>query len=436
MQAVILAGGKGTRLRDRLGDLPKPMVDLAGKPLLQHQIELARRHGFVDIVLLLGHNPEAIRDYFGDGSRFGVSIRHLVESEPLGSAGAVLAALDSLADMFLVLYGDTMLNVDLGRFWRANASSGADASLLIHPNDHPFDSDLVEVDAADNVVAFHATPHSPDRYYANLVNAALYIVRKDALTRWRDAAPPIDFARDLFPRMLQAGQRLHGYRSREYIKDAGTPKRLDHVIADYLSGRIGRSSVETPAAAIFVDRDGTINEEVNRVSAPEAFRLLPGVAEGIRRLNEAGLPVVVITNQPVIARGDCSEDDLRKIHNKMESQLGEAGAFLDAIYYCPHHPDKGFAGERPELKFECACRKPAIGLIEQACEGLNLDLAGSWFIGDSETDILTAKWAGLPFVLVDTRHAGRNELKSGVPEQVVASVNEAAEFILARRRAE
>jgi histidinol-phosphate phosphatase family protein len=359
-----------------------------------------------------------------------------VESEPLGSAGAVLAVLDSLDDTFLILYGDTMLNVDLGRFWRAHDSSGADATLLIHPNDHPFDSDLVEVDAADNVVAFHATPHAPDRFYANLVNAALYIVRKDALTRWRDTAPPVDFGRDLFPRMLQAGQRLHGYRSREYIKDAGTPKRLDHVIADYLSGRIGRSSVETPAAAIFIDRDGTINEEVNRVSTPETFRLLPGTAEGIRKMNQAGLPVIVITNQPVIARGDCSEEDLRKIHDKMDSQLGEAGAFVDAVYYCPHHPDKGFAGERPELKIHCACRKPAIGLIKEACEDLNLDLSGSWFIGDSETDMLTAKKAALPFVLVDTGHAGRNELKSGVPEQVVASVNEAADFILARRRTE
>ena len=433
MQAVILAGGKGTRLRDRLGDLPKPMVDLAGKPLLEHQIDLLRTHGFTDVVLLLGHNPDSIRNYFGDGSRFGVSIRHIVEDEPLGSAGAVLAALDALDETFLLVYGDTMLNVDLQRFWTAHAASGAAASLLIHPNDHPFDSDLVEIDPAGNVVAFHAVPHPPDRYYANLVNAALYMIRKDALAPWRDAAAPLDFARDLFPRMLQAGQRLYGYRSREYIKDAGTPKRLDHVIADYLSGRIGRSSAATPAPAVFIDRDGTINEEVNRVSEPGALRLLPGAAEGIRKLNRTGLVVVVVTNQPVIARGDCTEAGLREIHDKMESGLGDAGAFVDAIYYCPHHPDKGFAGERPELKIRCDCRKPAIGLVTQACRDLNLDPARSWFVGDSETDLLTARNAGLPFVLVDTGHAGRGAMQAGVPEFVAASVSEAADFILGRR---
>ena len=146
--------------------------------------------------------------------------------------------------------------------------------------------------------------------------------------------------------------------------------------------------------------------------------------------------MVVVTNQPVIARGDCTEAGLRAIHDKMESQLGAAGAFVDAIYYCPHHPDKGFAGERPELKFRCGCHKPATGLITQACEELCLDPGRSWFIGDSETDMLTAQSAGLPFVLVATGHAGRGNLKSGVPEMVAASVSDAADFILARWRPE
>jgi histidinol-phosphate phosphatase family protein len=430
MQAVILAGGKGTRLRARLGDLPKPMVDICGKPLLQWQIELVRSHGCQNILLLLGYNPDSIINYFGDGEKFGVSISYVTEKTPLGSAGAVLAAFDQLEDRFVVLYGDTALNVDLGRFINVHASSGCQVSLFVHPNDHPQDSDLVEADESGRVQAFHSYPHQAGRYYGNLVNAALYVVEKSGLEQWRDVAVPLDFAKDLFPKMLTAGQHLFSYRSREYIKDAGTPERLERVEADLLSGRIARSSLGTPAGAIFLDRDGTINEEVGRISDPDQLQLLPGAASAIRRLNRAGYPVVVVSNQPVIARGDCTEATLRLITNKMESLLGEEGSYVDAVYYCPHHPDSGFAGERPELKFVCSCRKPATGLIDNACREMNLDPASSWLIGDSAADMKAAANAGIRSVLVETGLVGKGPLEDCVANHRVASLVEAVDYVL------
>ncbi|MGH9613743.1 MAG: HAD-IIIA family hydrolase [Bryobacteraceae bacterium] len=430
MQLVIVAGGKGTRLKERLGNLPKPMVDVAGKPLLAHQVLLARNYGIEDIVFLAGHGAEAIRDYFGDGSRWGARIRYFEEERPLGTAGAVLSVADRLAGRFLVMYGDTILNVDLSRFWRSHEASGAAASLFLHPNDHPADSDLVELDENSLVVAFHPYPHDAKRYYANLVNAALYVIERDALLPWKGRTDLPDFGKHLFPHMLAAGAALHGYRSPEYIKDAGTPERLDRVIADYRSGKIERGSFATPAPAVFLDRDGTLNEEVNRVKSAEELRVFDGAAAAIRLLNRSEYRAVIITNQPVVARGDCTEEELHRIHNRLETELGREGAYLDAIYFCPHHPDKGFPGERPDLKIRCDCRKPETGLIRRAVADLNLDLGRSWLIGDSSADTKTAANARISSILVQTGHAGKDGRYPDQPGHVFPDLNAAVRFIL------
>src|SRR5436190_15119768 len=177
-QAIILAGGAGTRLRERLGDLPKPMIPIANQPLLEHQVELCRHHGFTDLVFFTHHRADLVENHFGDGARWNVRIRHLVEREPLGTAGAVLAGREYLQDRFLVLYGDTMVNVDLDRLWNAHAQADAAATLLLHPNDHPLDSDLVETDEVSRITAFHNRPHAAGRYFQNLVNAGLYVIEK------------------------------------------------------------------------------------------------------------------------------------------------------------------------------------------------------------------------------------------------------------------
>src|SRR5215213_4999681 len=351
-QLVILAGGKGTRLKDRLGDLPKPMIPIAGKPLLEHQIELARAHGFTDVLLFVHYRADLIQEHLGDGSRWGLRLRYIVEMEPLGTAGAVLAGFDQLAERFAVMYGDTMINVDLSRFWRAHETSGADGTLFLHPNNHPLDSDLVEMTGEGWVTAFHNRPHPQDNFFQNLVNAGLYVLERRALESWRDSRQPLDFGKDLFPAMLNKGLKLLGYNSPEFIKDIGTPSRYDWVEAQYAAGIIQRSSLASPQRAVFLDRDGTLVKEISAqgLSRIEDLELLPSVVEGIHELNHAGLRAVLITNQPVIAKGFCTETDLQHIHNKLETLLGREHAFLDRIYYCPHHPERGFPGERTELK--------------------------------------------------------------------------------------
>src|SRR6185503_10069982 len=166
-----------------------------------------------------------------------------------------------------------MVNVDLARIWQKHTSSGADVTLLLHPNDHPLDSDLVETDEAGWITAFHNRPHPADRFFQNLVNAGLYVISKQALTQCAKQAKPMDFGKDLFPAMLQNGQRLMGYNTPEYIKDIGTPERYDRVSAEYASGVIARSSLQTPQPAVFLDRDGTLNREVDGVTHPEKLEL-------------------------------------------------------------------------------------------------------------------------------------------------------------------
>jgi len=428
-QAIIIAGGMGTRLKARLGDLPKPMIPIGGKPLLEHQVELAKRHGFTEIVIFACYRPDLIHAHLGDGSRWGVRISYEVEKTPLGTAGAVLAGLHLLSERFLVFYGDTMVNVDLGRIWDRHVASGAGATLLLHPNDHPLDSDLVEMDEADWVTAFHNRPHPAGRYFQNLVNAGLYVMEKKALGLWAGDVRSMDFGKDLFPAMLRAGQRLLGYNTPEYIKDIGTPERYDRVSAEYASGVIARSSLQTAQPTVFLDRDGTLNREVDGVTSPDKLELLPGVAEAIYKLNRSGMRAVVISNQPIIAKGFCREADVQAVHNKLETLLGAEHAFLDRIYYCPHHPEKGFEGERAELKIVCDCRKPGVGMIERAVRDLNVDLKQSWLIGDTTTDLQTAKNAGLRSILVRTGYAGEDNKYPARADHVCDTLGEAVEQI-------
>ena len=434
-QLVILAGGKGTRLKDRLGDLPKPMIPIAGQPLLEHQIELARAHGFTDVLLFVHYRADLIQQHLGDGSRFGLRLKYIVETEPLGTAGATLAGFDQLAERFAMMYGDTMVNVDLTRLWHAHETSGADATLFLHPNNHPLDSDLVEMDAANWVTAFHNRPHAPEKFFQNLVNAGLYIFERRALEPWRGNTQALDFGKDLFPAMLRRGAKLLGYNSPEFIKDIGTPARYDWVCGQYDAGIIQRSTLAVKQPAVFLDRDGTLIKEVSAqgLHKIDDLELLPGVAEAVHELNHAGLRAVLVTNQPVIAKGFCTEADLQLIHNKLETLLGREHAFLDRIYFCPHHPEKGFPGERAELKIECDCRKPKPGMLLQAQRDLNIDLAQSWMIGDTTIDVQTARNAGVKSILVRTGHGGGDGKHSATPDFTCDTLLDAVRFIIAER---
>lgn len=429
MQAVILAGGKGTRLAERLNGRPKPLVDVDGVPLLQRQIEFLRARGVDDFVVLVNHAADQIERFLEQNDHFGCKVTTLDDGEPRGSAGAVLQRLEQLQSRFLVVYGDTLFSIDIDRMVAAHEASGADATLFLHPNDHPHDSDLVELDDDDRILAFHPYPHPPGALLANQVNAAFYVLERQALAPWRDLPGLIDFGKDLFPRMLDAGVSLNGYRSFEYIKDLGTPKRLDKVERHLREGVVERANLSAGQACVFVDRDGTLNVQRDYVRTPDQLELIDGAAGAVRRLNDLEYRVAVVTNQPVIARGELDADGLRRIHAKLETELGAAGAYVDRIYYCPHHPDSGFAGERRDLKIACDCRKPMPGLLAMAARDLNADLPRAWMIGDSTADLLAAERFGVRSILVGTGEGGRDGKHLATPDFAAPDFPAAVTFL-------
>ena len=408
MKTVIMAGGKGTRIASIANDIPKPMIQICGKPILEHQIDNLKTCGLTDIILVIGHLGNVIKDYFKDGHNFGVNISYYVEEYPLGTAGA-LFKMPELTEDFLLLCGDVIVDVDFNRFIRFHHDHHAWASLMSHPNGHPYDSSLLvtEVSPPQENGGLPVDTHRVVRwmnkederlYYKNRVNAGIEIISPELLhetmkhfiPRHPETPDKIDLDRDVLKPNITSG-RIFAYDTSEYIKDMGTPDRYYEVEKDILSGKVKARNLSQKQKAIFLDRDGTINKYVGFLTEPEDFNLLPGVAEAIRLINHSGYLCIVVSNQPVIARGDCSFNDLKAIHDKMETLLGEKGAFVDAIYYCPHHPDKGFEGERPEYKTDCDCRKPKPGLLLQAARDWNINLCQSYMIGDSERDIEAGK---------------------------------------------
>jgi histidinol-phosphate phosphatase family protein len=429
-QVAILAGGMGTRLRERSGDIPKPMVRVLGKPVLHHLIELCRKHDFKNIALLVQHQHEKISDYFGDGSGFGVNISYAIEEEPRGTSGALRDALPMLTNRFLLLYGDTFMDVDLQKFWNAHNVSGAVGSLFLHPNDHPQDSDLVDIDSYGYVRSILPYPHPEGQEVRNLVNAALYVLDRSGLEEVTPTEGKADIAKHMFPQMLALGCRLYGYVSPEYIKDMGTPERLDKVERDLVVGLPEQLSGRQLRSAVFLDRDGTINHEVKHLRSPDQLELLPDAATAIRCINQSGRLAIVITNQPVIARGEVSIDGLQRIHARMETQLGEGGAYIDRLYFCPHHPDSGFPGEIATFKIPCTCRKPEPGLIDLACSDLGIGRQNSWMVGDTTSDIEAGRRAGVRTILVRTGLAGSDAKYSVRPDYTAPDLEDAIDWIL------
>ena len=427
---AILAGGFGTRLKSRTGNVPKPMTLILGKPVIEHQILLCKKYGFTDILFLVHYGSEVIQNYFKDGSNWGVNISYVEEIDPRGTAGALFDALSHLSDIFLVLYGDTYLDVDLAKFYRFHLENKSEASIMLHPNDHPSDSDLVEIDSEFRVLKLHPYPHPEGIYINNLVNAGLYVANKSAFCGVIPQFGKNDLAKHTFSELIKSGRRILGYKSQEYIKDMGTPERLDRVESDILKGVTNNLSIRQHRKAVFIDRDGTINKEVNHLKRIEDFELLSKVGTAIRKLNRAGFLSICATNQPVIARGELLYEDLKEIHNKMEYELGLHGAYLDNIYVCPHHNEKGFDGEIIELKIDCECRKPKTGLIDKAVREMYVDRRNSWFIGDTTTDIKAGFDAGLRTILLRTGYAG-NDLKYNIlPDFIFPDLDSAVDFVL------
>lgn len=399
-----MAGGRGTRIAELFPDIPKPLIPVDGRPILEREIRSLASQGFDDLILTVGYLADKIIAYFGDGSKLGVKIDYFVEETPLGNAGALFQLKDKIGnEPFFLLNADAAFDVDFNRMLAFHQQHGGFVTLFTHPNSHPYDSGLIIADNNGNVEKWLSKEDERPQWYNNRVNAGLHVIDPKVLelSLWNLEIDPatgypkgkVDLDRQILKPLCGTG-KMFCYDSPEYVKDMGTPERFHQVEADYKNGVVRAKNLHNKQKAFFLDRDGTINKYVGFLRNIEDFELIEGVSEAIKLINQSGYLAIVVTNQPVIARGEITWEELHEIHKKMETQLGRDGAYIDGIYICPHHPDKGFEGERPEYKLDCDCRKPKPGLLLQATKNFNIDLSQSYMIGDSERDIEAGKTAG------------------------------------------
>lgn len=424
MKTVVMAGGRGTRISSVASDIPKPMIKIEGMPVLEREIECLKNQGFTDLILTVGHLGNIITGYFGDGGKispvtgkpFGVRIEYYFEREPLGNAGALFFLKDRLREDFLLLNGDAVFDIDFNRFLAYHRRKGGLVTLFTHPNSHPYDSGLIEADEDGAVLRWLSKEDERPRYYRNRVNAGLHVVSPMLLER-EIGTPRVDLDRQLLKPLAGTGG-MYAYDSPEYVKDMGTPERYESVCRDFANGTVRAKNLRNKQRAIFLDRDGTINKYVGFLRDVGDFELAEGAAEAIAKINASGYLAIVVTNQPVVARGEVTLAQLREIHDKMETLLGREGAYLDGIYFCPHHPHGGYEGEIPELKFDCDCRKPKAGMLFRAAKDFNIDLSQSWMIGDGENDVLCGKNGGCKTAII-----GKSALADLIGESLLDCVN-------------
>ncbi len=431
MIALIMAGGKGTRLAKLTkNEIPKPLVSIAGKPILERTIESLVNYGVDEVYISVNHLAGKIIDYFGDGKKFNVKIHYIVEKDPLGSGGALYYLKGKVKEDFIVCSGDTIFDIDVSKMLAFHVNHQSCLTMLVHPNMHPFDSDLVAFDNNYRVLKLDFKNSKRDYFYKNIVNAGFFIVHPSTLDFF-DSPRNINMEHDFINYLIEHDSRVFAYKSPEYIKDVGTVDRFYKTEQDILNHAVERKNLKAKQRAIFLDRDGTINKYRGYIKSASEFELTDHAIEAIKKINNSDFLAIVVSNQPVVARGECSMDELDNIFNKMETMLGRDGAYVDEIYYCVHHPDRGFHGEVKELKIDCDCRKPKIGLLLRAKADFNLDLEKCYIIGDSNVDVLTGQNAGIVQVKIKSDLVEKDHVQ---PTYEADNISDAVDIILERER--
>lgn len=372
---------------------PKPMIEIGGKPFLEHQILMLREQGFRRVLLLLGYLPEVVRDYFGDGSKWGIEISYSVTAIEDYTGRRVKQAEAQLEDCFLLLYCDNYWPMPMEKIWRRFEETKVPMMVTVYANKDHYTKSVLKVDDAGYVVAYDKTRKTPDLQGTEISYA---IVRKELLRLLPETN--ISLEETLFPSLIR-NRQLAAFVTEHRYYSVGDTLRLP-ITEEFLARR----------PAIILDRDGVLNEKApraNYVRSWSEFKWLPGARESLRELRQAGFRVIIVSNQAGIGRGAMSEDDLMVIHRQMVKETEQAGGRIDAIYYCPHDWDEG-----------CECRKPKPGMLFQAQHDFNLDLSRTLFIGDDERDAQAAMAAGcLPALVSD-----QNPLVKIVGELIANSI--------------
>jgi histidinol-phosphate phosphatase family protein len=407
--AAILAGGLGIRLRPVIGDRPKVLAPVDGRPFLAYLLDQLLEAGVKQVVLCTGYLGEKVQQTFGDYYR-KLRLIYSQESKPLGTGGALRFALPLLdSNPVLVMNGDSYCQANLGVFLQWHEERRAAASLLLTYVNDARRYGWVAVNKEGIVYSFEEKKCSRR---TGLINAGIYLISREVI----ESIPvhtTISLEHDVFPSWI--GRGLYGYIGGGTFIDIGTPESYAAAQRFFQYNSLSLY----PRRLVILDRDGTINVEKHYLSNPDEVELLPKAAEGIRRMRVLGLKVIVITNQSAIGRGYLDHSTLNRIHNRLLDLLATEGAMIDRIYFCPHRPDEG-----------CECRKPKTALLEQAALDFQADLTQSFVIGDKDTDIEAGRRVGATTILVRSGYGTEIAAKGDtIADYVVNNLAEAAVVI-------
>ena len=426
-KALLLAGGLGTRLRPLTDTIPKCLVPIAGRSLLDFWVECLADSGIVEARINTHAHAERVREFIGSVNAQGrIRLAESYEPELLGSAGTVTANADLADDAadIVIIYADNLSDVDLRPLLAFHRRHGDPITMMLFRAPNPRACGIAELDAQGRVVSF---VEKPDRPASDLANAGLYVVNAAAY-REIAAMRAFDLGFDVLPRFVG---RMRGWVWGGYHRDIGTLDALEAARRDAVTvfPRPSRPELDGTRPAVFLDRDGTLIEHVHYLSDPARVRLLPGAAEALRRLRQAGFARVLVTNQSAIGRGMLTVERLAEIHAELERQLAASGATLDGIYYCPAAP----AGDDRTV-VECPDRKPGPGMLLSAAAEKGLDLSASWMVGDLISDVLAGLNAGCRSILVQSGQATPSELAAAATDRslVAPDLATSVEWILSR----
>ncbi len=415
--ALLLAGGLGTRLRPLTDQIPKCLVPIAGRPLLDYWVDRLEESGVGQARINTHAHAAQVRTHL---ATLNAARRiHLVEShepELLGSAGTVSANADLAddADVVLIVYADNLSDVDLGAFLRFHRSHDDPFSMMLFRAPNPRACGIAQLDGEGRIVEFVEKPREPR---GNLANAGLYAVDAGAF-REMAALGGFDLGFDVLPRFVG---RMRGWVWGGYHLDIGNHEALERARAD-APNVMPRPLTSSPARqGVFLDRDGTVIEHVHYLGDPARVRLTAGSAGAIRKLRRAGIARVLVTNQSAVGRGLITLDQMHAVHAELDRQLAAEGASLDAVYYCPIAP-----ADDNRSAIEHEDRKPGPGMLKRGAVDLGLDLPRSWMVGDLISDVLAGVNAGCRSILLQSGQATEADYRASEGHAIVARDLEAA----------
>lgn len=379
-QAVIFAGGRGTRLSPFTDSAPKPLVPVGGRPFLEYVVELLRRQGFHRILLLLGYRAEAVVEHFGDGSPWGVHMQYCVTDPEVQTLTRMRAAQPLLDDVVMTAYCDNYVPLNFDDMWRHYVAGGAVAQVTAYANDDGFTRNNLAVEAAGRVLTYDPHRRAPGLNRVDIGFAIIDLARLGPLPNG-----DVPFEHAVYPRLV-ADHSLNAYISHHRYYGVGSTARLP-----------ASERFFTQRRTVILDRDGVLNRRMPKaqyVSRPTEFVWLDGALDALRLLTQSGFRILVATNQAGVARGKLSPDALTATHQKLLDDATAAGARIERIYHCPHGWDE-----------HCSCRKPSPGMLFRAQRDFDLDLSRTVFVGDDDRDRAAAEAAGCQYASIEPGHS-------------------------------